>query len=520
MKKRYMMGVFLFLCVGLKLFPKPDSPLQKEKTTLHLVLRTEPLTLDPRKNSDGITSLFFLFISEGLTRISPSNHEPECSLAESVEISEDGKIYQFKIRDCTWSDGHPITSYDFERSWKEALNPDFGGYNPEYLFCIENAKEVFSKEKDPSELGIETPDSKTLIVCLHSPMPCFLELVSNKIFFPVPAHNHKKVFSGPFVIKHWKHSDKIVLKKNPYYWDRDAVKLDKIELNLIEDETTQLLLFEQDKLDWVGAPLSLLPIDGMKSLKNSEFFHTFSIASLYYYSFNTARFPLHHVKIRKALAYAIGRDELINHVTQGDEKPARCLIPSLMNGFHTNFFPDGDQTLAKELFQQALEELNLTQETFPVLTLSCPAAQSSHIIAQAIQQQWQRAFGIKVSIENKEWQVFLSDIHACNYDIGALGRGTHHLDPFFYLALFKNKDQASNRTGWENKEYQRLLDKAQQLTGDERYELLSRAEAIFVEEMPIAPILFPTHAYLKKTNLKNVCISSVGSVDFKWAYLE
>lgn len=487
---------------------------------LKLSLRTQPLTLDPRKNSDGITSLFFLFTSEGLTRITPGGL-PKPALAERIMISEDLLTYTFILREAYWSNGHLISSYDFKNSWLKVLDPTFGCYNPDYLFVIKNAKQAYEKLVEDSLVGIETPDEKTLKVTLEYPIPYFLELIANKTFFPVSPFSKGHVCSGPFVIKKWLHQDKIILKKNPYYWDKESVKLDKIELHIIEDEMTQLSLFEKGDLDWAGAPLSLLPLDSLNDLKNLPFFHSFRTASLYFYSFNTRKFPLDNIKLRKALTYSINRKDLIEHVSQGEEEPAFSLLPSKIHGLHKKYFEDGNIKEAKRLFKEALQEMSLTEETFPSLVLSYPSIQARHVMAQAIQQQWQQSLGIKIVLESKEWQVFLSDLNNRNYEIGALGRGTHHLDPIYFLSLFKTKNQSTNRTGWEDPNYIDMLEKSCFIKNPiERTEILHEAEELFISQMPIAPIFFPTNYYLKNPQLKGVFLSDVGSIDFKWAYFD
>lgn len=501
-------------------FSRQQHPDDHGAQILRLALRTEPLTTDPKRNSDGITSLFFLFIAEGLTRITQDG-TPAPALAEKILVSEDQLTYTFILREAYWSDGTPITAADFKTSWLQALDPHSAAYNPEYLFVIQHAKEAYEQKRPLEEVLLFTPDDSTLQVTLEYPTPYFLELVATKIFFPAPQKTLSEVYSGPFVIKEWLCQDKILLEKNPWYWDKDSVRLEQIELHILDDETTQLSLFEKQQLDWVGAPFSLLPIDSLSALKNHTCFHAFSTASIYFYSFNTQRFPLNHLKVREALTYAIHRQELIEHVSQGGEEPALALLPPKMHGIHHTYFKDGDLQRAQKLFQEALDELHLTVDTFPPLVLSYPAIQARHVMAQAIQQQWQSALGVTVTLESKEWQVFLSDINQRNYEIGALGRGTHHLDPIYFLSLFKTAQQATNRTGWENVDYLKTLETSYHtIDPEQRDSLLHHAEEIFMAHMPVAPILFPTNYYLKNPRLRGVFLSDVGVVDFKWAYFD
>lgn len=509
---------------------KPSDLLYKESKPLKLCLMTDPLDLDTRKFSDNITSQFALFIYEGMTRFTPDGLK--LALAESVKISKDKKTYLFTLRDAQFSDGTPITAQDFERSWKRILDPSFAAYNPDYLFCIKNAKRAYKQECSTEEVGIVALDEKKLQVVLEYPSDYFLELLANKTFYPMPKSFDKKsvtqsnrvetyLSSGPFMIKKWLPHNKIILKKNPNYWDADAVKLQKIELHIISDEMTQLSMFETHGLDWAGSPLSMLPLDSIQRLQQTRNVHAYPTASLYFYTFNTQRFPLNNVNLRKALTLAINRKELIEHVTQGQESPAFALLPTKMHGIHRSYYEDGDQEKAKEYLDIALKELNLTKENFPVLKLSYPNIQARHVLAQAIQQQWNQALGIQVQLESKEWQVFLSEINKRDYQIGAIGRGTHHLDPFYYLSLFKEKNQSSNRSGWEDPKYIKLLMQAEKEEDPSvREKMLSDAESIFMSHMPVAPIFYPTNFYIKNPKLQDVFLSDLGSIDFKWAYFE
>ncbi len=498
--------------------------------TLKLCLMSDPLSLDTRKNTDNITGQFALFIYEGLTRNTPKGLE--LALAKDVNISLDKKEYLFTIRQSCFSDGKLITARDFEDSWKQVLDPSFAAYNPDYLFCIKNARKAYLGECPINDVGIKALDDRTLKVELEYPEEYFLELVATKIFFPMPrslseeassSSQRKKVFvsSGPFVIKKWLRQNKILLKKNPHYWDQESVRIQKIELQIIEDEMTQLSLFEKKHLDWAGSPLSMLPVDSIKRLKQKMQVCSFPTASLYFYSFNTQKYPLNNVNLRKALTLAINRKELIEHVTQGFEVPALALLPSKMHGIHKNYFLDGDIQRANVYLDKALHELKLTRETFPTVVLSYPNIQTRHVLAQAIQQQWLKGLGIKVQLDSKEWQVFLSDMNGRNYQIGALGRGTHHLDPYYYLSLFKESKQKSNKTGWEDPRYIHLLKKAVlALDASQKELMLNEAEELFMSDMPLAPIMYPTNFYIKNSKLKGVYLSDVGSVDFKWAYFE
>lgn len=537
MKRVYLAIIFSGICLSLLLlqfffFEDTPVPFEKGDKTVRLSLISEPLSLDPRKSSDGITSQFFNFCFDGLTRRS-FNDKIDLSLAKDVKISDDGLEYVFLIREAYWSNGELITACDFENSWKKVLDSSFIAHNPDYFFNIKNARKAYFKEAELDDVGIESLDAHHLKISLEYPDPYFLELVSNKIFFPINHKIDRKypnwgdlslkhfVSCGPFVIKKWLPRNRIILKKNPYYWDEQNVRLDGLELFLVEDEMTQLSMYENNELDWVGSPLSLFPIDALSKLKDSPEFGSFPSSSLYYCCFNNDVYPLNHVKIRQALSLAINRQDLIRYISQGHELPALTLLPQTMHVKHVDYIKDGYEAEAITLFQEALKELNLTIDNFPTLTFSFPNVYSRKLLAQAIQQQWEQTLGLKVILQSVEWQTFLSDLKNGRFHLSAIARGTHHLDPFYFLSLFQRKFQDSNLARWESSEYQKVLQKIK-LSNDleTRNCLVNEAEKIFMQQMPIAPIFFPSNYFLKKPKLHNVLITSVGSLDFKWAYLD
>jgi oligopeptide transport system substrate-binding protein len=142
-------------------------------------------------------------------------------------------------------------------------------------------------------------------------------------------------------------------------------------------------------------------------------------------------------------------------------------------------------------------------------------------IAQAIQDMWKKNLGIEVKLENVEWAVYIDKLHSGDYQIGRMGWLGDFNDPINFLELYRDKEGGNNDTNWENPKYKQLLIDSQKETDPEkRKEMLKEAEAILMDEMPIAPIYFYTNTWVQKDNLKGVDMSGLGDVQFKWAYFE
>ena len=205
-----LLGV-VFLCCGCD---KRNKDSHMRGAVMRMCTSTDPATIDPRRNGDFWSSNLLFFVYEGLTRILP-NGEAELALAETVEIAEDGCTYLFKLRDAVWTDGAPLTAYDFEHTWKTSIDPKFAAACPYLLYPVKNAEKIAAGELPPSALGVKAIDAHTLEVELEHPTPYFLSLITFCNFFAAPKHiesidpkwEHKRpeelVFSGPFKVKRW-----------------------------------------------------------------------------------------------------------------------------------------------------------------------------------------------------------------------------------------------------------------------------------------------------------------------------
>jgi oligopeptide transport system substrate-binding protein len=496
---------------------------------LKLNLHTEPPTADPGIAEDTTSGAIIRATFDGLTR-TQEDGKPHESMAEKIEVSSDQLTYTFKLRDAKWSNGEPVTAQDFEYAWKRVLNPKTGSNYAYQLYYIKNAEKYNKGQAKAEDVGVKALDEKTLQVTLENPTPYFLELTAFYTYYPVnkkvvesnpnwatEAKTH--VGNGPFKMESWEHKNKLVLVKNDNYWDKDAVKLDRIEFSMVEDENTELSMFDNGELDWAGAPLSALPTDAIPALKDSGKMITQPTAGLYMYKFNVEQPPFNNAKIRKAFAYAINRQSIIDNVTQANQQPAMGLVPPSMAVSANPYFKDNDVETAKKLLAEGMKELGITK--LPPITLSYNTSEGHKKIAEAIQDQWKKAFGVEVKLENKEWKVYLEDLHQGKFQIGRSGWLGDFNDAINFLDLFKQKKGSNNDTNWENPKYQELLNKsALESDPEKRKQILAEAEKLFMEEMPAAPIYFYTQSWVKKDNVKGVIIDGLGFVDWKWATIE
>ncbi len=541
MKKRLLLffsmllvlSMFLAACGGNK---NNNAGGGKEKVAqdLRINIANDPPTLHPGLAQDTTSGTVLRQTFEGLTRINLEG-QPENAIAKDVKISDDKKTYTFTLRDAKWSNGDPVTARDFEYAWKWALDPANQSIYAYQLYYIEGGQAFNEGKGSADAVGVKALDDKTLEVKLVNPTDYFLELTAFFTYYPVNSkiaaanpdwandYSANYTSNGPFKMTKWSHNDKIVLEKNKDYWDADTVKLNKITMIMVNDPNTELSMFENGELDWAGKPVSNLPQDAMQALKDKGTLHTQPIAGIYNYKLNTTKPPFNNANIRKAFALAINRKEITENVTQGGEIPAMGIVPKTINlGSGKGYFKDHDVKKAKDYLQKGLAELGYKDVSqLPPITLSFNTDKGQQKISQAVQDMWKKNLGVDVTLNNQEWKVYFEKVQALDFNIARMGYLGDFNDAINFLEMYYSAAGGNNNTGWENKKFQSLLDQAKiETDANKRRELLQQAEKVIMDEMPVIPVYFYSSNWVQDENLKDVAVSVLGDVQYKWAYFK
>lgn len=335
---------------------------------------TEPPDMDPQTTTDTVSFQLLGHTFEGLTRLDQEGKAMP-GMAKDWEVSDDGLEWTFNLRDdAKWSDGKPVTAHDFEYAWKRALDPELASQYAYILYYIENAEEYYNGEASVDDVGVEAVDDTTLKVRLALPAPFFDTLVAFGTFMPLNEEYHKSVgdkyaseadkmiYNGPFVMTTWDHDSKVVLKKNPDYWNADEIKLETIEGLMIKDANSALNEFLTGGLDIVG-----VRGDQKEQVKKEgyELLH-YADGSSWYFLFNLEDEVLANENIRKALTYSINRQAFVEKILQDDSKVGLGFVPPVMPGKSGSFreevgdlFQDYDIKTAKKCLEKGIEELGL-----------------------------------------------------------------------------------------------------------------------------------------------------------------
>lgn len=504
------------------------SPADSAKV-LRLNLSDEPMSIDPAVADDQHSLTLARALFDGLVRIGPDG-KLQLSLADKMDVSADLKTYTFHLREAKWSNGDPVTAHDFEYAWKRVLDPNTESSYAYQLFPILNAEKANSGKEKLDAVGVKAVDAKTLRVILEQPTPYFAELTAFPVFYPVnqkvvaanPAWAEEAsthVGNGPYKLASWNRDDKLTLSKNAGYWDQTAVKLDKLDFSISRGEDLALAKFDAGEVDMAGAPFGELPLNALPILQEKGLLHTKPLAAVYWYKFNTEQAPFTNAKIRKAFAYALNRQAIVDMVLKGNQEPALTAVPVSDKSKQPAYFKDNDQELAKTLLAEGMKELGLTK--LPPIAISLNQSPVHQKVAAEIQRQWKQALGVEVQLQELEWKVFLENLHNGDYQIGRSGWFADYADPANFLELYKEKDGGLNDTKWENKTYQSLLQQAaSQADPAKRRQVLAQAEKLLMDEMPVIPIYFYTNNWVQDKKVKGIVMDDLGYIDFKWASKE
>lgn len=524
--------VIVVAIMGCKTHKEKESALNglaEKQEARFAVSDTLSLAVDPRKvrglGSVNIIDLLF----EGLTRLDEHGNALP-TIAEKIDVSNDFKTYTFHLRETYWSNGDPVTAHDFEYSWKTTLNRQLNAPYAYQFFVIKNAQKAHKGEVPLSEVGARCQNNRTLVVELENPTPYFLQLVSSTPFFPVnqawtEAHPDNKIHgkvsavsNGPFTLDKWENNGSITLKKNPYYYNKEHVHLQRLLFSTIDDYTA-LALFENHELDWVGSPMGTIPLDTVAILKKKkETLHTAPAAGTQFIRVNINSPYLNNILFRKALALAIDRQAIVDHIMQADQLPATSFVPPCMGLQQNRFFPLYDAQEAQKLYNQALQEMKIEEPSS--LVLSYAASERMHKIAQVLQQNIKEVLGLELRLESSEAKMFFEKVNTMRYDLALGSWFADFQDPISFLTVFQYKDNGTNNTGWENAEYTKLLDASSLVSNKEkRFYLLDKAQEVLLNEMPIIPIFHFTFSYLKNSAFKKARLTELGRLELDRAYL-
>jgi oligopeptide transport system substrate-binding protein len=479
----------------------------------------EPPSLDPGLATDTTSSNVLLNIMDPLVKLDPDTLEAVPSLAESWDVSSDGKTVTYHLRhDGKWTNGDPVTASDFVYSWKRTLSPELAADYAYQLYGIVGAQEYNSCQKNcdalADKVGVEAPDDYTLVVHLTSPQPWFIQQSSHHSFLAVNQKAVEQfgdkwtepqniVTDGPFKLAKWEHDSEIDLVKWDGWRDAKDVTLTSVPGKIIVDGTTRVQAFESGEIDVLDG--GGLPPDEIARLKSTPEYESYPSLGTYYYGYNMKN--ISDIHERRALSLAINRQEIIDQIAQADQIPATGMSPQGISGFDT-INPNSPWTPAQGDMTKAKDELSQAQSPKTSINLFFNDSPGHKEIATAVQAQW-KELGINTTLKQQEWAQYLEFLGPppnSAVDVYRLGWIYDFPDAINGLELW-TCDSGNNNTNYCDKNYDALVAKARQTPDDQaRYQIYAQLEQMLFGQdgaLPIIPIYWYTFPNLEKLSVKD-----------------
>jgi ABC-type oligopeptide transport system substrate-binding subunit len=475
----------------------------------------EPLSLDPGLARDRTSANILLNVMDPLVKLG-DDLEPRANLAESWEVSEDGKTVTFTLRsDGKWTNGDRVTAADFEWSWKRVISPDLAAEYAYQFFAIVGAEDLNRCEQNckalEDEVGVKAVDERTLEIKLTNARPWFVQQVAHHSFLAVHRATVERfgerwteastiVTNGPFRLARWEHDSAIDLVKWGQWRDAGEVELTRVNGRMISDGTAAVRAFEAGEIDVATG----LPPAVIGRLGETDDYQQYAGLGTYYYGVNVENVP--DVNQRRAMALAIDRRQIVDDITQTGEMPATGFTPSGMPGFdainpNSPWMPEsGDLARARKL----MGKVENPRTRITLLLHDWPGHRE---IAVAVQSAWKK-LGLHVTIEEREWARFLELIGPPpdpSIDVHALGWIGDYVDAMNFLELWTCRS-GHNGTNFCNRRYDSLVARARRTENNQvRFELYGRLEQILHGrngQMPVLPLYWFTYVQLERPSIQ------------------
>jgi|LZCG01.1.fsa_nt_gb peptide/nickel transport system substrate-binding protein len=446
--------------------------------TLTAAISADPVGFDPHKTSayssfEVLENVYDTLVSVG------DDLRPIPALAKTWATSEDGLTWTFNLREnVTFHNGDPLTAQDVKYSLERIMDPDTGSGAAWRLAAVDS---------------ITAPDEYTVVIKLKYPYPGLLTklggykgmaIVDKKTVDDGTINTHP-VGTGPFMFVEYIPGDRVVLKKNPAYWQDGKPYLDKIVYRIIPDETVRVTSLLTGEVDWIDSvpPQRISELQDNPSIVVGQTSGT----SYWYIGVNLKHSPLGDKRVRRAIAFTINREEVAAAAKWEAATPNDGPIPS-SSFYYADIHPFlGNESLdkAKELMKEAgypdgFKADIMVTNFYPETVRSALALQSEI-----------KALGIELEVRVLEWGTWLQEEGAGNFDLYVLG-WIGNLDPDDYFYAQHHTGEVFNFTGYSNPEVDSLLDQGRQATDPEkRFEIYKQVQDLIINDAPYIYLYIP-----------------------------
>ncbi|EAQ2106633.1 oligopeptide ABC transporter substrate-binding protein OppA [Salmonella enterica] len=482
-----------------------------DKQTLVRNNGSEVQSLDPHKIEGVPESNVNRDLFEGLL-ISDVEGHPSPGVAEKWE-NKDFKVWTFHLRkNAKWSDGTPVTASDFVYSWQRLADPNTASPYASYLQYghIANIDDIIAGKKPATELGVKALDDHTFEVTLGEPVPYFYKLLVHPSVSPVPKSAVEKfgdkwtqpaniVTNGAYKLKNWVVNERIVLERNPQYWDNDKTVINQVTYLPISSEVTDVNRYRSGEIDMT---YNNMPIELFQKLKKEipNEVRVDPYLCTYYYEINNQKAPFNDVRVRTALKLALDRDIIVNKVKNQGDLPGYSYTPPYTDGaklVEPAWFK-WSQKKRNEEAKKLLTEAGFTADKPLTLDLLYNTSDLHKKLAIAVASIWKKNLGANVKLENQEWKTFLDTRHQGAFDVARAAWCADYNEPTSFLNTMLS-DSSNNTAHYKSPAFDKLIADTLKVTDDaQRSELYAKAEQQLDQDSAIVPVYYYVNARLVK----------------------
>ncbi|MDO8901254.1 MAG: ABC transporter substrate-binding protein [Phenylobacterium sp.] len=462
---------------------------------------SEPATLDPHKATGTWESRILADAFTGLTQDDASG-EAVPGMAERWEVSEDGLVWTFYLRDAVWSDGVPVTADDFVFSLQRILLPQTASEYSSLLYFIEGAQPLNEGKTGPETLGVRAIDSRTLEIRLVHPAPYLTEVAKHQTMSPVPKHVVERlgdawvqpqniVTNGPYRIETWRLGDYVRMTKNPLYYEADKVCVDQVYYYPTTDAASSERRVRRGELD-ISYEVQSNRIAFLRQ-EIPDYVRTSTYLGVAYMAFNSNVEPLKDIRVRRAVSMAIDREFITNKLLRGGQTPAYNFVPPGVANYTS---PPEPEWASWPLERRQAEARRLLSEAGygprNPLKLEIKHRNSSDptLFMPAIQADLKEV-GIDLALAQNEVQIAYAAYRVRDFQVADAGWVADYNDAMSFLYLNQSSAGSQNYGDYSNPVYDELLRKADnEPDAETRAGYLAEAERIMLEDAPIVPVYF------------------------------
>lgn len=482
-----------------------------EKQTLVRNNGAEVQSLDPHKIEGVPESNVNRDLFEGLLVTDVDGH-PAPGVAEKWE-NKDFKVWTFHLRkDAKWSDGTPVTAEDFVYSWQRLANPTTASPYASYLQYghIANIDDIIAGKKPVTDLGVKAIDANTFEVTLSEPVPYFYKLLVHPSVSPVPKSAVEKfgekwtqpaniVTNGAYKLKDWVVNERMVLERNPQYWDNAKTVINQVTYLPISSEVTDVNRYRSGEIDMT---YNNMPIELFQKLKKEipKEVHVDPYLCTYYYEINNQKAPFTDVRVRTALKLALDRDIIVNKVKNQGDLPAYSYTPPYTDGMklvEPEWFK-WSQEKRNEEAKKLLAEAGYTADKPLTFNLLYNTSDLHKKLAIAVASIWKKNLGVNVKLENQEWKTFLDTRHQGTFDVARAGWCADYNEPTSFLNTMLS-DSSNNTAHYKSPAFDKIIADTLKVTDDaQRADLYAKSEEQLDKDSAIVPVYYYVNARLVK----------------------